>query len=147
MRNVIRLTILAFACAVCIILFYLFAPFKFHIDKSASCLYRYQYLNDMNETCNDAVQISSEDSKVIIDIMRRQKFRYNFDYVSGVTIDHSLEFSYDDGKVKRIILRYGSGYTLRIDAWNLECDLSYEDHEELYRILDKYQRFDALIVD
>jgi len=138
---------LAVICTVlCLLIFYLFFPHGSHVGRITSCVYKYQYINDFNEICNDAVLLSDSDAKILRSFINRQRFYYTFDYVMGVTADHPIEFTNEYRSVQRIILVYGSGYIIRMDRWNMECTLSYEDKAELDQILDKYQRFDDVLV-
>ena len=130
--------VFTFTCLICIK--------TWHISNSTKCIYKYTYFNEPNDICTDKVKISSTDLNVLIEILNNKHFIYSLDALSGFTSEYSLEFYCKNGILCSLQIQYGEHGIIKYENTNLIVELSPPEKELFYNTLNKYHRFDDILL-
>lgn len=121
-------------------------PHTIHLDQAVRCVYHYEYFNESDVICQDAVEIASEDVQKLAEFITGKTFREAVDLEKGFTEDYALDFLDENGEATKILLQYGRDGRVRLDKTIWDYVLDEESQKEFYSILEDYHRYDRVLL-
>ena len=134
-----------FCLIVIVLLAKIFWPHYVYIYNAVRCVYHYEYNNDNGIRCQDSVELTEEDCRLLVNLIGGKPFREALDLEKGFVPEYSLEFFDKDGNSTMILIQRIRDKCLRINGTIWDYEFRGETKEQLFSTLETYHRHDRVI--